>query len=185
MFSRPCWYALAGAASKVFRAPLKLKICWLFVSYYWVTMLQVEALQLRHQISWNRVAGTSAQALQLPATKSVSLHYFSARRHDRRHSNLSEVTGRPCGALFSSLPSLTNKQSLKAVEQEHLQRVKEVNVISMSALQDTSASGQGRAPEVTFYTHTLCPYAHRVALTLAEKGEPDKKQFVLHSSLRE
>lgn len=137
-------------------------------------MLQVEALQPCHRISCDRVAGTNAQELQLPATKfkSVSLYYLSARSHDHRHSKLNEFTGRPCGPLFSSLPSLTNKRVLKAVEQEQLQRGKEVNVIRMSALQDTSASGQRKAPEVTFYTHTLCPYAHRVALTLVEKGEP-------------
>jgi hypothetical protein len=134
-------------------------------------MLQVKALQPCHRITCDRVAGTNAQELQSPATKfkSISLYYLSARSHDHRHSKLNEYTGRPCGPPFSNLPSLTNKRALKAVEQEHFQKV---NVVSMSAMQDTSASGQGRALEVTFYTHTLCPYAHRVALTLIEKGEP-------------
>ncbi|GAQ86685.1 hypothetical protein KFL_003040120 [Klebsormidium nitens] len=35
---------------------------------------------------------------------------------------------------------------------------------------EDAATGQGMQDNVKFYTHTLCPYAHRVALTLIEKG---------------
>ena len=37
---------------------------------------------------------------------------------------------------------------------------------------------EGEAAPVTFYTHSLCPYAHRVALCLAEKAIPHRRVHV-------
>ena len=31
---------------------------------------------------------------------------------------------------------------------------------------------------LTFYTHSLCPYAHRVSLCLAEKAIPHKREHI-------
>lgn len=84
-----------------------------------------------------------------------------------------------CFALRSSAQAPQAASTYLGASQVRLTRglfrapLKASKQYTTSLMKDEVVAGSpGPQEDVKFYTHTLCPYAHRVALTLIEKGKP-------------